>query len=68
MSNFINGIHLSNGRALDVQLVDIERIEVPKGPQSEVYGRKSFAGVSNARAVGERRVRGLTGRIHFGGK
>jgi iron complex outermembrane receptor protein len=44
VSNFINGIYLSNNRAFDVDLVDIERIEVIKGPQSAIYGRNSFAG------------------------
>lgn len=44
VSNFINGIYLSNNRALDVALVDLERIEVIKGPQSAIYGRNSFAG------------------------
>jgi iron complex outermembrane receptor protein len=44
VSSFINGIYLSNNRALDVALVDLERIEVIKGPQSAIYGRNSFAG------------------------
>lgn len=44
VSSFLNGIYLSNNRALDVDLLDLERIEVIKGPQSALYGRNSFAG------------------------
>lgn len=44
VANFLNGIYLSNNRALDVALIDLERVEVIKGPQSALYGRNSFAG------------------------
>jgi iron complex outermembrane recepter protein len=53
---FLNGIYLSNRRALDVAMVNLERIEVIKGPQSALYGQDSFSGAINyvTRAPGER--------------
>jgi iron complex outermembrane receptor protein len=44
VSNFLNGIYLSNNRALDLSLMEVARVEVIKGPQSALYGRNSFAG------------------------
>jgi len=35
------------GSALNVRLLDLERIEVVKGPQSVLYGRNAFAGAVN---------------------
>jgi iron complex outermembrane receptor protein len=44
---FLNGIYLSNNRTLDVGMIDLERVEVIKGPQSALYGQNSFAGAIN---------------------
>lgn len=44
---FLNGIYLANNRTLDIGLVQLERIEVIKGPQSALYGQNSFAGAIN---------------------
>lgn len=47
VSTFLNGIYLSNKSGLDISLLDLERVEVVKGPQSALYGRNSFAGSIN---------------------
>ncbi|TVS11611.1 MAG: TonB-dependent receptor [Gammaproteobacteria bacterium] len=44
---FINGLYLANNRTLDVGIIDLERIEVIKGPQSALYGQNSFSGAIN---------------------
>ena len=32
---------------LNTRLLDLERVEIVKGPQSALYGRSAFAGVIN---------------------
>lgn len=44
---FIDGIYISNNTAINLGLMDIERIEVVKGPVSSLYGRNAFAGAIN---------------------
>lgn len=44
---FIDGVYIVNNTAINVGLVDIERIEVVKGPVSALYGRNAFAGAIN---------------------
>ncbi|MEO0575564.1 MAG: TonB-dependent receptor [Pseudomonadota bacterium] len=79
VSTFLNGIYLSNKSGLDISLLDLERIEVVKGPQSALYGRNSFAGsinyVMNApdetlggsinATLGSDERQGLTGALNF---
>lgn len=44
---FLDGIYISNNNAISLGLIDIDRIEVVKGPVSALYGRNAFAGAIN---------------------
>ncbi len=43
----IDGIYLQRGYMIDQGLVELQQIEIIKGPQSALYGRNAFAGVIN---------------------
>lgn len=44
VATFFNGIYLQRPYQVDSELLDLERVEVIKGPQSALYGRNAFAG------------------------
>jgi iron complex outermembrane recepter protein len=44
---FYGGVYLANQNASNLELLDVERIEVVKGPQSALYGRNAFNGAIN---------------------
>jgi len=44
---FVDGVYQANRDAIDVEPLDLERIEVVKGPQSALFGRSTFAGLIN---------------------
>lgn len=44
---FLDGIYLPSRNNLDLELLDLERVEVTKGPQGALYGRSTFAGSIN---------------------
>jgi iron complex outermembrane recepter protein len=47
VSFFIDGVYLQRQSMVDLGMVDLERIEVMKGPQNALYGRNAFAGAVN---------------------
>ena len=44
---FVDGVFVSGRAGLNFSQLDLERIEVLKGPQSALYGRNAFAGAIN---------------------
>ena len=44
---FLDGVYLNNRSGLEFGVLDLERIEVIKGPQSALYGRNTFSGAIN---------------------
>lgn len=68
VSVFQDGVSISKSRGSYVELFDIERVEVAKGPQSTLYGRGALIGAVNI--VQNRAQPGQTGaeaRASFGG-
>ncbi|MBF2067819.1 MAG: TonB-dependent receptor [Calothrix sp. C42_A2020_038] len=47
VSFYIDDIPLEGGLNIDQELIDLERVEVLRGPQSTLYGRNAQAGVVN---------------------
>lgn len=44
---FVDGVYISGREGLNFSQLDLERIEVVKGPQSALYGRNAFSGAIN---------------------
>ncbi len=44
---YLDGVYLQRGYFVDQSLLELERVEIIKGPQSALYGRNAFAGAVN---------------------
>jgi iron complex outermembrane receptor protein len=44
---FVDGVYQANRNAVDVEPLDLDRIEVVEGPQSALFGHSTFAGLIN---------------------
>ena len=47
VSFFLDGVYLLRQSMLNIGMIDMERIEVVKGPQNAIYGRNAFTGAVN---------------------
>ena len=64
VSTFVDGIYIG-GLVSSVDLANVERVEIIKGPQSAQYGRGTYAGAINY--VTRRPTEELEGEISVGG-
>lgn len=62
---FLDGVNVSGRAGLNFNMLDIERVEVVKGPQSALYGRNSFAGAINF--ISRRAPSSFEGRVEATG-
>lgn len=44
---FFGGVYLSSTSGANLEILDVDRVEVVKGPQSALYGRNAFNGAIN---------------------
>jgi iron complex outermembrane receptor protein len=47
VATFVDGVHVQQQGNVDFSLLELERIEVLRGPQNAQYGRSAFAGAIN---------------------
>ncbi|MEP4888916.1 MAG: TonB-dependent receptor [Aliiglaciecola sp.] len=62
VSTFVDGVYIPRNYALDLGAMDMERIEVVKGPQGALYGANSFMGAINYISK-KADLGGLTGEV-----
>jgi iron complex outermembrane recepter protein len=66
VATVLNGVYLQRNYMIDSTLLDMERVEVIKGPQSALYGRNAFAGVLNLVTVEPGEELGAKASIGYG--
>lgn len=62
---YVDGVFAAGREGLNFSLLDIQRIEVSKGPQSALYGRNAFSGAINY--VTKRPTEELASRVEITG-
>ncbi|MDH3616702.1 MAG: TonB-dependent receptor [Gammaproteobacteria bacterium] len=61
---YTDGVYVSQPPMLAFRLLDLERMEVLKGPQGTIYGRNTIAGAVNF--IAKRPTREAEGYVNFG--
>ncbi|MEM6582531.1 MAG: TonB-dependent receptor [Pseudomonadota bacterium] len=51
VGTFIDGVYFGRGRSARNRFLDVERVEVLKGPQSTLFGKNTIAGAMNITTV-----------------
>ena len=67
---YIDGVYLGRSQGLGMALMDVERIEVLKGPQGTLFGRNSVGGavsIVTRKPSGKFQLRQTVGVRNFGG-
>ena len=63
---YIDGIYMGRQQGLNAALLDIDRIEVLKGPQGTLFGRNTEGGALNIITKAPTGVYGLRGKVGLG--
>ena len=66
VSVFLDGVYIYNTSAISLELADVDRVEVVKGPVSALYGRNAAAGAINYVTKRPGDVLAMKGRASFG--
>ncbi len=67
---YIDGVYLGRSQGLGMALLDVERVEVLKGPQGTLFGRNSVGGavsIVSKKPSGEFKLRQVAGVRNFDG-
>lgn len=62
----IDNVPILNKDAYDVELMDISRVELLRGPQSTLYGRNTMGGVMNIYTLSPIRFNGVRALLEYG--
>ena len=68
VSLYLDGIYLPWATAIDQNFLDVERVEVLKGPQGSLYGRNTTAGAINFYTRDPSKARAIEGLVTIGTK